>query len=168
MFGYNIFLIGFMGTGKSTVADTFRKQYGMEIVEMDQAIVEKEGMSISDIFEKYGEEYFRNLETSLLKGMNGATDKIVSCGGGAVLRKENISFMKEQGKIVLLTASPEVIFCRVKNNKGRPLLQGKNTVEEIKAMMENRKKIYESAADIVICTDGKSLEIICKEIIEKL
>ena len=168
MFTYNIFLIGFMGTGKSTVGFRFSKKYKMKMVEMDESIAKQAGMSISDIFAKHGEEYFRNLETTFLKDMRKMTNRIVSCGGGVVLRKENVEFMKENGKIVLLTASPEVILERVKNNDKRPLLRGKKNVEAIKELMEARRTKYEEAADIVISTDGKSKDEICVEIMKEL
>lgn len=168
MFGYNIFLIGFMGTGKSTIASCFAEKSAMEIIEMDEAIAEKEGMSIPDIFAQHGEEYFRNLETAYLKEIEGMTRKIISCGGGAVLREENVSVMKESGRIVLLTASSKVIFERVKNDNGRPLLKGRKSVEAIEGLVEARRAKYEDAADIIIHIDGKSKEVICEEIVNKL
>ena len=90
MFPYNIVLIGFMGTGKSTIAKHLSRRYGMEIVEMDREIEEREGMRIPEIFEQKGEKYFRECETNLLKEIQNYSNKIISCGGGAVLREENI------------------------------------------------------------------------------
>ena len=168
MFEYNIFLIGFMGTGKSTIASAFAEKYAMEMVEMDEEIARREKMSIPEIFARYGEEYFRNKETGFLQEISQMTEKIVSCGGGAVLRKENVSIMKENGRIVLLTASPEEIFERVKNDNGRPLLQGRKNVEAIRELMEGRRAKYEEAANIIVCTDGKSKEAICEEIMNEL
>ena len=168
MFAYNIFLIGFMGTGKSTIASVFSNKYKMEIVEMDEMLAERERMSIPDIFEKYGEMYFRNLETEYLKEIKQMTNRIISCGGGVVLRQENVSLMKENGKIVLLTASPEEIYERVKNDNERPLLKGRKSVEAIKELMEARRAKYEAAADIIISTDGKAAEEICDELMDKL
>jgi len=164
----NIFLIGFMGTGKSTVASVFSKKYGMKTVEMDETIADREGKSISDIFAQQGEEYFRNLETSLLKELKERHGFIVSCGGGVVLREENVRLMKESGVIVLLTASPEVILQRVKNDNQRPVLQGRKNVEAIRELMEGRRAKYESAADMIILTDGKTKENICEEIMCEL
>lgn len=163
----NIFLIGFMGCGKSTVASYMAQNYGMEVIEMDQLIVEREGMSIPDIFEKQGEEYFRTVETKLLIEIQSELNKVVSCGGGVVLREQNVSEMKKSGLIVLLMAKPETILERVKGDDNRPLLQGNKNVEFISDMMEKRRPKYEAAADIVIQTDGKSAEEICKEILNK-
>lgn len=164
----NVFLIGFMGTGKSTIASCFGADYAMNIVEMDKAIVEKARMSIADIFAQYGEEYFRDLETTILKETGNMKNTVVSCGGGIVLRKENVNYMKQNGKIVLLTASPEEIVARVKNDNERPLLKESKDIESVNKLMEARRVKYEEAADVIIHTDGKSKEIICKELISKL
>lgn len=164
----NIFLIGFMGSGKSTVASFLSQKYGMEIIEMDQLIVEREGMSIPDIFAQKGEPYFRDAETNLLIEIQSDENKVVSCGGGVVLREQNVDEMKKSGKIVLLTAKPETILERVKDDDNRPLLRGNKNVEFISDMMEKRRAKYEGAADVVIHTDGKQVDEICKEIFEKV
>lgn len=164
----NIFLIGFMGSGKSTVASHLAENYGMEIIEMDQLIVEREGMSIPDIFEQKGEPYFREAETNLLIEIQSEQNKVVSCGGGVVLRENNVEEMKKSGKIVLLNAKPETILERVKDDDNRPLLRGNKNVEFISDMMEKRRPKYEGAADFIIQTDGKDADTICKEIFEKI
>lgn len=164
----NIFLVGFMGSGKSTVASCLAEKYGMEIIEMDQRIVEREGMSIPDIFEQKGESYFREAETNLLIDMQGVENKVVSCGGGVVLREQNVKEMKKSGTIIFLNAKPETILERVKDDDNRPLLRGNKNVEFISDMMRERKPKYEGAADITIHTDEKSADAICKEIIEKV
>lgn len=163
----NIFLIGFMGSGKSTVASALANGYGMEVIEMDELIVQREGMSIPDIFEKKGEEYFRSAETNLLIEIQAQESKVVSCGGGVVLREQNVEEMKKSGRIVLLTAKPETILERVKDDDNRPLLRGNKNVEFIRNMMEKRRPKYEAAADVIIETDGKSAEEICKEILNE-
>ena len=94
LFDYNIVLIGFMGAGKSTISDYLSTMFAMEVVEMDQLIAEREGMSISDIFETYGEEYFRNMETNLLIEMQSHKNAVISCGGGAALRERNVAEMR--------------------------------------------------------------------------
>ncbi len=161
----NIFLIGFMGCGKSTVAAGLCKDYKMQVVEMDELIVKQQKMSIPQIFEVYGETYFRDLETNLLKEIGTAENQVVSCGGGVVLREENVKEMKKNGRIVLLTARPETILKRVMHDENRPILKGKKTVEGISELMESRRSRYEAAADIVIHTDDKSIKKICSEII---
>lgn len=164
----NIFLIGYMGTGKSTVAAHMAKQHQMEVLEMDEMIVEREGMQISDIFEQHGEEYFRDVETKLLTEIQKQEHKIVSCGGGVVLREQNVEVMKKGGNIVLLSAQAETILERVRDDNSRPLLQGNKNVAFIHDMLEKRRPKYEGAADIIIHTDGKQVTEICAEIFEKI
>lgn len=164
----HIFLIGFMGCGKSTNAGILAKLTGAEQIDMDQEIIREQGMEIKEIFEKYGESYFRDLETELLKKLKTKEPMIVSCGGGAALRKENADLMKESGKIVLLTARPETIYERVKERKNRPLLSGNMNVEYITELMEKRRPKYEAAADFAVPTDGRAGAEICKEILENI
>ena len=168
LFNYNIFLIGFMGAGKSTISDYLKNALAMDVVEMDQCIVERQGMSISDIFETYGEEYFRELETNLLIEMQSQSNVVVSSGGGVPMRERNVVEMKKNGRVVLLTAKPETILERVKDNHDRPLLENNKTVPFIADLMEKRRAKYEAAADIVIQTDGKSELEICEELIHRL
>lgn len=164
----NIVLIGFMGTGKTTISERLSKMYGMEIVDMDQVIAQREGISIPEIFRIHGEEYFRSLETGLLIELQSKDNMVISCGGGAAMRERNVAEMKKNGKVVLLTASPETILERVKDNDDRPLLKDRKTVEGISELMEIRRAKYEAAADVIIETDHKSVEEICKEIMNKI
>ena len=164
----NIFLIGFMGAGKSTIARTLQRELGFPLVEMDERIVKEQGMSINDIFAQYGEAHFREIESQLVVDLGKQEPSIVSCGGGVVVRPENTQNMKKSGRIVLLKASPETIFERVKNSTDRPILNGHMNVEYIAELMEKRRVLYEEAADITIQTDGKTREQICEEIIGKL
>ena len=164
----NIVLIGFMGSGKSTISNELHKSYGMDVVEMDQVIADREGMSISEIFEVHGEEYFRNLETALLRELQNRKGVVISCGGGVPMRDENVIEMKKNGKVFLLTASPETILNRVKNNHDRPLLENNKNVDFISDLMEKRRSKYEAAADIIIKTDGRSASQICEEIIQSV
>lgn len=164
----NIFLIGFMGCGKSTVAAKMNQMYGMQVVEMDQMIEEQQKMRIPDIFEQYGEKYFRDLESDLLKKLQSASNQVVSCGGGVVLREQNVAEMKKNGRIVLLTAKPENILKRVRGNDNRPILKGKKNVQDITELMETRREKYEAAADLIVSTDDKPVQDICIEILQKI
>ena len=168
LFDYNIFLIGFMGAGKSTIAGELKDKLEMDRVEMDQMIVEKQGMSISEIFDEYGEAYFRNLESNTLIELQKRKQTIVSCGGGVVMREENTDHMKKNGRVVLLTAKPETIYERVKDSDERPILNDHMNVEFISSLMDKRKERYEAVADITVATDGKNVTQICEEIISKL
>ena len=168
LFNYNIVLIGFMGAGKSTISDFLKTVFAMDIVEMDQIIAERQGMSISDIFETYGEQYFRDLETNLLIEMQSRSNVVISCGGGTPMRECNVVEMKKNGRVVLLTAKPETILDRVKDNHDRPLIENNKTVPFITDLMEKRRAKYEAAADIIIETDGKSELEICEELVHRL
>lgn len=164
----NIVLIGFMGTGKTTISEQLCKMYGMEIIDMDQVIAEREGRSIPEIFATEGEEYFRTLETNLLIELQSRNNAIISCGGGAAMRERNVVEMKKNGKVVLLTATPETIYERVKDSDDRPVLKGRKNVKGIAELMEVRRPKYEAAADIVIQTDHKTVVEICEEIMNKV
>ena len=168
LFNYNIVLIGFMGAGKSTISDYLKTVFAMDIIEMDQIIAERAGMSISDIFETYGEQYFRDCETNLLIEMQSRTNVVISCGGGTPMRECNVAEMKKNGRVVLLTAKPETILDRVKDSHDRPLIENKKTVPFIADLMSKRREKYEAAADIIIETDGKSELEICEELIHSL
>jgi len=141
---------------------------GIEVVEMDQVIAEREQMSIPDIFATYGEEYFRDLETGLLVEMQSQKNTVISCGGGAALRERNVAEMKKNGRVVLLTASPETIYDRVKDSDDRPVLSGRKNVKGISELMEQRRGKYEAAADIVINTDNKTVLEVCEELVQRL
>ena len=164
----NLFLIGFMGCGKSSVARHLSKVKGMSLVEMDQMLEDEAGMSITDLFAQYGETHFRDMETELIKDIQSKESQVVSCGGGVVLRPQNVEEMKKSGKVIWLAAKPETILMRIKDDEKRPLLQGNKNLASIEKMMRSRQKNYESAADFIIWTDGKRIEDICNEIIAYL
>lgn len=168
LFDYNIVLIGFMGTGKSTVTRYLKQMLAMEEADVDAMIVEDQKMAIKDIFAAYGEEYFRNCESEAIIRLQSCRQTIISCGGGAVIREENVKNLKKAGPIVLLTARPETILARVKNSDERPVLNGNMNVEFIKELMEKREAYYKRAADVIIETDGKSVQQICEDLVAAL
>ncbi len=164
----NILLIGFMGSGKTAISKCLQRKYRRNIIDIDEEIVKREKRTIPEIFERDGEAYFRDTETTILGELEARTNLVVSCGGGAVLREENVEIMKRSGIVVYLVATPETVYERVKDCKSRPLLKENNNVEFITRLMEKRRSNYESAADIVIQTDDKSIEQICEELMKKL
>ena len=164
----NLFLIGFMGAGKSSVSAGLGRMLGREVVEMDERIAAREGMSIPELFAQKGEPYFRACETALLKSFAQGAPRIVSCGGGVPLREENVAAMRESGTVVLLTASPEVILERVKDSDERPLLQGHKDVPYIAALMEQRRPRYEAAADITVDTSQMNIEEVCRQVLRQV
>ena len=163
----NLFLIGFMGAGKSSVSAGLGRMLGREVVEMDQRIAAQEGMSIPELFAQKGEPYFRACETALLKSFAQGAPRIVSCGGGVPLREENVVAMRESGTVVL-TASPEVILERVKDSDERPLLQGHKDVSYIAVLMEQRRPRYEAAADITVDTSQLNIEEVCRQVLRQV
>ena len=162
----HIFLIGFMGCGKSTVARQLAAKLDFPYSDTDVMIEEKAGMTISEIFEKKGEPAFREMETALLRELKGQPPMIISCGGGMAMRPENAALMKEAGTVVLIKASPETILERVVRNDNRPLLRGRKDIASISALMEERRERYEAAADFYVVTDNeRRAEEVAEEII---
>lgn len=167
-FSKALILIGFMGAGKTSAASCLAERFALQVIETDQEIVLREGMSIPEIFSAHGETYFRDRETEVFRDLKESGPVIVSAGGGAVLRDENVKYMKANGVIVLLTASPAAILERVRDNRDRPLLNGKMNEEYISALMEKRRARYEEVADHIIDTTGKTIPEVCDLIISAL
>ena len=157
-----------MGCGKSTISHALGSNTRMREMEMDEEIVRTENRPIADIFAQDGEDYFRGVETALLKLIADTGGYLVSCGGGVPMRQENVHLMKESGYTVLLTASPAEILSRVKDSEERPILNGHMNEAYIAELMEKRRPFYEAAADVVVCTDGRQVDDICREILQKL
>ncbi|HIW21686.1 MAG TPA: shikimate kinase [Candidatus Dorea intestinavium] len=164
----NIVFIGFMGVGKSTIAYRLSKMKNMEIIDTDKEIENRTKMTVSEIFETHGEEWFRDQETNLLKELKDLDNTIISCGGGIVLRKENRLLLKEVGCVILLSANVYTIHKRVNMNDRRPLLKEKKSKEYIAKVLKERKKFYDESADIKVTINHKTVPMICNEVIRKL
>lgn len=121
---YNIVFAGFMGVGKTTVSSHLAKLLNREVIETDTYIVEKANMDIPSIFDKFGENYFRDLESEAVAEISKKRGVIISCGGGAVIREKNVLELKESGIIIRLTATPNTVLQRVKDSNERPILNG--------------------------------------------
>ena len=161
----NVILIGFMGSGKSTVGKALARELGMNYVDTDEYIEHSAGMTITDIFESKGEEEFRRMETEALsKLMEESTGCVISTGGGVPLRQENVRVLKENGKIIYLTAANQVIYERIKDDTDRPLLQGSDPYGKICTMMKERKAKYEKASDIIIDTNSNDISEVVEDI----
>lgn len=161
----NIVLCGMMGCGKTTVAAALSRLTGMERRDTDEEIVKKYGR-IVDIFEKYGEARFREIETEEVEELSRLDRLIIATGGGCVLSQKNVEILKRGGKIVFLSTSPEELIARVAGDTERPLLAG-GAERRIRELLPVRTPKYLAAADMVTGTDGRSPEDIAAEIAKK-
>ena len=163
-----VFLTGFMGTGKTTVAAVLAQRMQLDLIEMDELIEREEGRSIPSIFDTDGEEAFRDMETALIMNLSERPGAVVSCGGGSVLRPENRALMHALGTVVHLTASPDTIFKRLSGeSEGRPNVRNRMSPEGIRELLEKRRPAYE-AADFPVDTDGMEPEEIALQIMRLL
>lgn len=156
-----------MGTGKTEVGRELSRILRWKLLDVDSEIEKSQKMTINDIFERFGEPRFREIEAEIIKIISENKDIIISTGGGAVLREENIQNLRKNGVIICLTATPETILKRTSNNNDRPLLQVENPLEKIKELLNFRKPFYEKS-DMIIDTEGKTPLQISEEILEKL
>ena len=149
----NIILAGFMGTGKTAVGRALAKRLGMKFVDMDDAIEEREGMRISEIFEKKGEPYFRCAEKIAVKEISSQPGLVIAAGGGAVIDEENVKNFKSGGVIFCLTATPDKILERTKGHIHRPLLNVSDPKEKITELLAKRAQYYARADHRIDTTD---------------
>lgn len=164
----NYVLIGFMGAGKSSVGRLLAEKTSKQFMDTDDLIVKQMNLSINDIFAQYGEEYFRNLETNLLKALcDNAHGAVISVGGGLPLKEENRNYLKKLGTVVYLSVTEGTVIKRLKGDTTRPLLKG--TKDEVKQkvsdLMNKRKDIYESCAHLVVKTDKITKAEVVSEIL---
>lgn len=163
----NISLIGLMGSGKSTVGAILAEKLNLEFVDLDAKIEAKIGMEISEIFAQKGEDFFRKVESEVLKDFAEKSGQVISTGGGAVQNEINLQILKENSIIIYLKTSPEVLFERIKADNSRPLLQNEKPLETLCELLEKREPNYKKA-DIIVATDGKTIDEILNEIIKNV
>ncbi len=160
----NLYIIGFMGSGKTSLASELDKISENKKINVDALIEKKLGMSISEIFAIHGEAFFRKHEHEILSEISKHDNQIVDCGGGLPLTPENRKLIKTSGRCIYLKVSPNAVLQRLKSDESRPLLENKKSIKEISLMLDKRVPFYESIADISIETDNFTT----KEIAEKL
>lgn len=165
----NIILIGFRGTGKSAVGELLANRLERDFIDSDKYIESSTGKTIKRIFKEEGEEGFRKIEADAIARLSKMDNKIISAGGGAILRKDNVKNLKSNGFLILLVATPEIIHNRItkdeKTTQQRPSLTDKTPLDEIKHLLEQRENSYKNAADYTINTSYVSCEDIVNEII---
>lgn len=165
----NIVLIGFMGSGKTSVGMKLSYRLRLPVEDTDKLIERREGCSISQMFAEEGEDYFRQKEASLLEELIGkAYSRIYSVGGGTPVRPENRELLRKLGTVVYLRIRPETVYNRLKNDTTRPLLQCEDPQERIRTLMESRRQAYESCADIIVDVDDRSIDEIVHKITEEM
>ncbi|GFN32036.1 shikimate kinase [Paenibacillus xylaniclasticus] len=161
-----IVLVGFMGTGKSTVSKLLAERLGWRRVDSDEEIVQRTGKSIPELFEEGGEQHFRDMETETLNALMASNEPaVIATGGGAVLREGNRAVMLKHSFVVALKADVEHIISRVGNDSGRPLLQG-DAAANVRRLLEERRTAYDFAP-FIVDTTGLTPEAVCEAIVQQ-
>lgn len=164
----NIFLIGPMGSGKTAVGRQLARQLKLEFIDSDAEIEHRTGVDIPYIFEKEGEDGFREREREVIDSLTQLTNIVIATGGGAILRPENREHLSSRGTVVYLQTGIEQQLERTRHGRQRPLLYTDDPEAKLRELMQTRMPIYESLADITVSTDGRQVRAVTDEIIEKL
>ena len=161
----NIVLIGFMGSGKSSIGKRVAQALRFQFADTDALIVQRSGQEIAKIFAQHGEEYFRELETSALRSCAQFSRTVLATGGGVVVREENRALLRELGLVVQLTASEEVIFERVSRNRKRPLLHTEDPRATVHELLAARRPLYDATAQLTIDSTALAHAAVAEQII---
>lgn len=164
----SIVLIGMMGAGKSSVGRVLQRRTGLGRIDTDELIAAEFGMSIAEIFERHGEDKFRNSETEIIRKLAPDRPTIITTGGGVVVRRENIELLKKLGAVFWLTADEGTLFERASRRNERPLLRNQNPREAFAELLRQREDLYATAADFRIETARKSHDEVADAILSKL
>ena len=164
----NIFLVGPMGVGKSTVGRRLAERTGRRFLDSDSEIVRRTGVEIDLIFEIEGEEGFRSRETKVLDELTAMNGVVLATGGGAVLAEQNRALLRERGLVVYLRAPEAVLMKRTARDQKRPLLQTADRQARIRELLEQREPLYEALADFIIDTGGQSVRASLDDICQRL
>lgn len=164
----HVFLIGFMGAGKSTVGRLVAAGLDMPFVDLDDEIESADGRTIPEIFAEVGEESFRAIESETLSALAGAPSSVVACGGGIVTREKNRTLMKALGRVVYLRVTAEETLARVGDDSGRPLLTGDEGATAAAELLKAREPLYSAVADLTVDTVDRSPDDVAGEILAEL
>jgi shikimate kinase len=165
---HNLFLVGPMGAGKTTVGRQLSDSLRLDFVDSDHEIQRRTGVDIPTIFEFEGEDGFRSRERAVIDELTAREGIILATGGGAVLLEANRQHLSSRGYVVYLQCTPEQQFERTKRDKNRPLLQTEDPLEKLRSLMEIRDPLYRQTADLVISTEGRNTQSVVHEIIKHL
>lgn len=165
----NLVLIGYRGTGKTSIAEELASRLDWPVIYTDDLICRHAGLTIPEIVDKFGWDRFRDMESLIVKEASSGDRRIIDTGGGAVLRLDNLDALKRNGVLVWLRADVGTIQKRVSADKGRPpLTVGKSAVDEVEDVLRQRNPVYEKASDFQVDTDDKTIGEICDIILEWL
>jgi shikimate kinase len=163
----NIILIGFRGTGKTTLGKILAERLNRTFIDTDALVIEKAGQSIPEIFSQWGEKEFREREKEIIQNIQ-TKHAVIACGGGAVMEVDNVSSLKRNGFIIFLTASSSTIYDRIKENQNRPPLTNLPLKEEIEWLLEQRGHLYFQSSDMQFSTEHSSIETLASRLLAKL
>lgn len=166
--GSNIFLVGPMGAGKTTIGRQLANVLRKEFKDSDHEIVRRTGASIPLIFDIEGEEGFRRRERDVIDALSREENLVLATGGGAVLAEDNRRFLKERGTVVYLYASLDQLLKRTAHDRNRPLLQTSDPRAKLEELMQVRDPLYRQVADMILYTDDRSVRSVVKEIMIRL
>lgn len=162
----NIVLIGYRGTGKSTVGKLLARRLGRDLLSTDTEVVKRAKLSIPELVQRHGWDYFRDMESTVCRDLAGRDQVIIDTGGGAILRPENVDVLRKNGQLYWLTAGVETISRRIGHDTQRPSLTGgKSFLEEIREVLAERTPAYQAAADRTIETEGLTVSQVAETII---
>lgn len=167
-YSQSIVLIGMMGAGKSSVGSCLRRRTGLALLDTDEMVASKAGISIPEIFAEHGENKFREAETEALRNVPTTEQRITVTGGGIVLRKKNIEIMKKLGVVVWLDGDEETLFARASRTEDRPLLQTKNPRAAFSEIFRARRPLYAQTADIRLDMSQLTAEEVAMAILSKI
>jgi shikimate kinase len=164
----NLFLVGPMGAGKTTVGRQLSEQLALEFIDSDHEIQHRTGVDIPTIFEFEGEEGFRNREQNVIDELTQHDGVILATGGGVVLREINRKHLSSRGFVIYLHCTPEQQYERTYRDRNRPLLQTEDPLARLRGLLEQREPLYRQIADLVIVTEGRNTHSVVREIVNKI
>lgn len=163
----NIYLVGLMGAGKTTIGRVLARRMGWRFVDSDHEIVSRTGVSIPTIFEIEGEDGFRRRERQVVAELSTETNLVIATGGGVVLAPENRDCLARNGMVVFLDVSPRQLYERTRHDKNRPLLQVENPLQRLQALHDERAPLYREVADVVIDGGNSNAQSIVQTVIKE-